>query len=141
MILIPAFASVSSVYEISGRPRKERSGFKRFSPALRRREPEPAIKITACEILLLIADNIFSDPRFGYAGVATGKSEARSSIEKHPQPLLAATGSPDRLTSEHAAQPAPVLEPRRCCARPCSTSLPPSHVKADQALHFLSPHR
>src|SRR6266487_816523 len=141
MILIPAFASVSSVYEISGRPRKERSGFKRFSPALRRREPEPAIKITACEILLLIADNISSDPRFGYAGVATGKSEARSSIEKHPQPLLAATGSPARLTSERAAQPAPVLAPRPCCARRCSTFLPLSLRNADHVSGFGSPHR
>src|SRR6266536_4098537 len=98
MILIPAFASASSVYEIKGRPRKGSNGFKRFSPALRRRDPEPAIKIAASEIGLLIAGNIFSDPRFGCVVGQTGKSAERSSIEKRRRPLSAAGGLSDRST-------------------------------------------
>src|SRR6266849_6062064 len=141
MVLIPAFASASTAYEIRGRPSKGRSGFKQFSPALRRREPDPAIKITASELALLIARNIFSIPRCGRAAGGIGKSAAQPSIERHRQPLHAVVDLFGRAISEYAARPIPVWAPPPCCVRPRSTSSPPSLRSADHVVGSLLPLR
>ncbi len=48
-VLIPAVISTSSVYEINGRPSIGTKGFRKVLSDPRKREPSPAIRITASE--------------------------------------------------------------------------------------------
>ena len=65
--VIPARIRVSNAYEINGRPSTGTNGFKKVLSDPRRREPSPAIKMTASEIAV-ISGNTSSIPTTG--GVA-----------------------------------------------------------------------
>src|SRR5256886_15080879 len=92
-------------------------GLGKVSGERRRREPEPAIKITASRIAL-ISRNTFAAPRCALVVGESGRSTALSSLEKSRRRSRAVVDSIARLI------PAPVGRPIRALSQhPCFVAL------------------
>src|SRR5882762_1319576 len=99
------------------------SGLGKVSGERRRREPDPAIKITASRIAL-ISHNTFAAPRCALVVGESGRSMALPSLEKFRRRSRAVVDSIARLI------PAPVARPIRAPAQPpCFVALLPMFLQ------------
>src|SRR5438270_4502112 len=123
IFLIPALASARRVYEIRGRPRPGVSGLGKVFCALRRREPDPAIKITASRIAFIFR-NTFATPRCAAAAEEHERSTALPSLEKFRRRSRAVVDSIARLISAPAGRPV-----RALAQQPCFVALRPMFLR------------
>src|SRR5207237_8989405 len=93
------------------------SGLGKVSGERRRREPDPAIKITASRIALIYRIT-FADTRCALVVGESGRSMALPSLEKFRRRSRAVVDSIARLIQAPVGRPIRALAQQPCCAPP-----------------------